>query len=580
VKTWGPPLALLALAALLFFVGLGDLGLTDRDEGSNAEAAREMLESGNWLYPTLNGEPRFAKPVLIYWLTATGYLAFGVNEFTARLPSALFATALIILQFAFLSRVRDSFIGLLGALILLLNIEMVAIGRLALTDSVLICFVMLSLFSFWLGLHEENGRRFFWLFYIGMALGTLTKGPIGFMVPLIAVLPYLTVTRRWHQFRHNGFPVAGTLVFLILAVPWYAVMLWIHGTRYTASAQADTVGRFLTIIGGHGGTIFFYVPVLLFGFFPWSAFLPVALYQVLKGWREFRRPHEDRAGARTSNAVAWRPANPHELEFFAALWLTTGFLFFSLSATRLPHYIGPLYPPAAILVCSYWKRAITDPLTPGINLAFKLLLVLGYLLGFALILSRFLYYQFIDHVAKEFPVAAQVDPGTGPMMAGLILLIGVGVTAYFGLSPERRAGAFWAAGVTIGLVLLVAVEVTLPRFSRYFIDPPHDLAYVAGLNLEPHDRLIVYGPPKPSVLFYAKRRAILIKPGEEEQMKPYLLGPGRTMILLPSRMKPKLPGEAAGFSPILERYGYSLLANQPMVTLPPTPPRPPSPHGF
>src|SRR5690349_8416404 len=102
-----------------------------------------MLESGNWVYPTLNGEPRFAKPVLIYWLTASGYLAFGVDEFTARLPSALFGVGLVILQYAFLSRVRGSFVGLLGALILLLNIEMVAIGRLALTDCVLIFFTTL-----------------------------------------------------------------------------------------------------------------------------------------------------------------------------------------------------------------------------------------------------------------------------------------------------------------------------------------------------------------------------------------------------------------------------------------------------
>ena len=577
MKQWGPPLALFALAVLLLFTGLGELGLTDRDEGSNAEAAREMLESGNWVYPTLNGEPRFAKPVLIYWLTASGYLAFGVDEFTARLPSAVFGVGLIILQYAFLSRLRGSFVGLLGALILLLNIEIVAIGRLALTDSVLMFFTTLALFGFWLGLHEPHGRRFFWLFYVGMALGTLTKGPIGFLVPLIVVVPYLTVTRRWSQFWRMGFPVTGTLVFLFLAVPWYAVMLWIHGSRYTTSAQADTVGRFFSIIGGHGGTIFFYMPVLLFGFFPWSAFLPVALYQVLKEWREFRRASQ--GPARTSPS-GWRTAGAQELELFAALWLVGGFLFFSLSATRLPHYIGPLYPAAAILVASYWKRAITEPMSAGINLSFKLLLGLGYLLGFVLILSRFLYYHYIDQVAKEFPVAAQVDPGGGLVIAGLILLVGAGVSAYFGLSPERRAGAFWAAGVTIGLVLLVAVEWVLPRFSRYFIDPPHELAYVAGLNLAPEERLIVYGPPKPSVLFYAKRRAILIKPGEEDLMKPFLHGEGRTMILLPSRMKSRLPVEAAGFLPVLERYGYSLLANQPMVTLPPAPPRPPDPHGF
>src|SRR3989442_2978924 len=81
---------LLFLCALLFFLVLGTLGLTDRDEGSNAEAAREMVESGDWLTPTLNGTPRFAKPILIYCLIPDSYLAFVLNEFTARFPVALF----------------------------------------------------------------------------------------------------------------------------------------------------------------------------------------------------------------------------------------------------------------------------------------------------------------------------------------------------------------------------------------------------------------------------------------------------------------------------------------------------------
>src|SRR5438105_8950672 len=92
---------LLALCALLFFLGLGTLGLTDRDEGSNAEAAREMVESGDWVTPMLNGVPRFAKPVFIYWLISGSYLAFGVSEFTARLPSAVFGIALVLMQYAF-----------------------------------------------------------------------------------------------------------------------------------------------------------------------------------------------------------------------------------------------------------------------------------------------------------------------------------------------------------------------------------------------------------------------------------------------------------------------------------------------
>ena len=575
---------LLALSTLLFFLGLGSLNLTDRDEGSNAEAAREMVETGDWISPTLNYQPRFAKPVFIYWLTGGAYALFGASEFTARLPSALFGVALIALQYLFLSRFRGPTVGLLGALMLLLNLEVVAIGRMAVTDSVLIFFTTLALYGFWLGLHGEGRERHgIWLLYIGMALGTLTKGPIGVAVPLLAIVPYLTLTKRWPQFWRSGFPLAGLCVLLLLAVPWYAAMVAIHGSHYTASAQADTIGRFLSTIGGHGGTFFFYVPVLLFGFFPWSGFLIFGLYQTLKGWREARR--DKGQGGKGVNGVMDDPATPlprypatppHELEIFAALWVAAVFVFFSLSATRLPHYIAPLFPGAAILAASYWHRSLNDQGTPGRRAAIHLTMGLGYLLGLALAATPPIYDRFLDVIVKEFPVAVQVTPGFGPVAAGLTLVIGSGMVGYFGLSEERRPGAFWAAGATIAIVMLLAIQVILPRFNAYFVAPPHELAYAAGINLGPEDRLILYGPARPSLIFYAKRKAIVIRPGEEEMMRPHLSQPGRTMIVLPTRLKPHLPVETAPFVTLLERYGYSLLASEPMVKLPANLPPPPA----
>src|SRR5215211_1824446 len=116
-------LAMLVLLGGLFFLwGLGSIGLTDRDEGRNAEAGREMLESGDWITPTFNYEPRFIKPALLYWLMSASYWAFDTSEFTARLPSALFGIGLVILQYLFLARIRGTTIGVFGALILLLNI--------------------------------------------------------------------------------------------------------------------------------------------------------------------------------------------------------------------------------------------------------------------------------------------------------------------------------------------------------------------------------------------------------------------------------------------------------------------------
>jgi 4-amino-4-deoxy-L-arabinose transferase-like glycosyltransferase len=583
---------LLILAGLLYFLGLGSLGLTDRDEGSNAEAAREMVESGDWITPTLNGEPRFAKPVFIYWLMSGAYRIVGMSESSARLPSAIFGILLILLHYLFLARVRGSQIAMFGALMLLVNVEMIAIGRLALTDSVLIFFTTLAIYGFWLGLHasdarhpdtaaepsvgpEDSSRHFIWLFYVGMAIGTLTKGPIGIAIPLLAAIPYLTITRRWGQFWRQGRPMAGLVLFLALAVPWYAVMLSIHGGRYTASAQADTVGRFFNVIGGHGGTILFYIPVVFFGFFPWSGFLPAALAQAFKGWRE----------ARGTLVQGRRPPSPGELELFAACWLICTFIFFSLSATRLPHYIGPLFPAASILTAIYWNRCLVDLKTPGVRASFRTMMALGYVLGIALAATPWLYQRFVDKIAKEFPIAHQVDPGIGPVIAGLILLIGMAAVGYFGLSDKRRPGAIWAAGAVLVFVMFVGIQLTLPRFNRFFIAPPQELAYTAGVNLTPEDRLILYGPPKPSFIFYARRKVIMIKPGEELQMVPHLSLPGRTMILLPSRLRDKLPSETAKYPVILERYGYLLLANKPIFDVPELPPEMKakqflSPHGL
>ncbi|MGH7259892.1 MAG: ArnT family glycosyltransferase [Nitrospiraceae bacterium] len=577
---------LLALSLLLFFLGLGSLGLTDRDEGSNAEAAREMVETGDWVSPTLNYQPRFAKPVFIYWLMSGAYTLFGVNEFAARLHSALFGVVLIALQYLFLSRLRGPTVGLLGALMLLLNVEMVALGRMALTDSVLIFFTTLSLYGFWLGLHGSTGlttggegreRHAIWLMYIGMGLGMLTKGPVGLAIPLLAIVPYLTVTKRWRQFWDRGHPLAGLLVCAAVALPWYAAMLARHGSRYTESAQADTVGRFLSTIGGHGGTLLFYIPILLFGFFPWSGFLTIGLYLAFKGYRQWAIGNRQLKNDPTHSPspIAHHPPAPQELELFAAIWLIAVFLFFSLSATRLPHYIGPLFPAAAILAASYWHRCLSDPATPGLRASVHTMMGLGYLMGIALAATPALYERFLDVILKEFPMASQVTPGYGPVAAGLTLVIGCGIVGYFGLSEERRAGAFWAAGATIAIVLLLAIQIVLPRFNAYFVAPPHELAYAAGVNLRPEDRLILYGPARPSLIFYAKRKAIVIRPGEEEQMRPHLTQPGRTMIVLPSRLQPQLPAEAANFVTLLQRYGYSLLASESMVKLPAHLPPPP-----
>lgn len=552
------------------------MGLTDRDEGRNAEAGREMYETGDWISPTFNYELRVAKPVFLYWLMSASYRLFGVNEFAARFPSALFGLASILLQYLVLTRLRGPLIGLVGGLMLLLNIEIIGLGRMALTDSVLIFFTTLSLYGFWMGLHGEGRERHFvWLFYVGMALAMLTKGPVGVILPFLTSVLYLTFTRRWGEYWHQGYPLVGTLVLAMLALPWYAAMLAIHGAAYTAPAQAHTIGRFLSPMEGHGFGLFFYFPVLFLGFFPWSGLLPAALYQAFKNWREARGSGSVNREPLTVNRLTSndsRTTASQELELFAALWVVGVFLFFTASATRLPHYIGPLFPAASLLTASFWHRSLVEPATRGIRASIHTMMGLGFALAIAFALLPLQYQKFIDEIAKEFPAASQLDlsaPLAGPYLVAAVLMIGMAMVGYFGLAESRRAGVFWAAGATIALVALIAIQITLPRLNRYFIAPPQELAYAAGMNLGPGDRFILYGSTRPSSVFYAKRKAIVIPAGEEERIRPYLTQPGRTMILLQARLRPQLPAEAAGFPVILERYGYLLLANEPMINAKP-----------
>ncbi len=571
-------LALLALSGLLFFLGLGDMGLTDRDEGRNAEAGREMFESGDRLTPTFNGELRVAKPVFLYWLMDQSYRLFGVNEFAARFPSALFGVGLILIHYLFLVHQRDRTIALFGALMLLLNLEILGLGRMALTDSVLIFFTTASLYGFWLGLHGEGGvRRWIWAFYIGMALATLTKGPVGFAVPLIAAALYLTWTRRWPLYWQHGVPLAGTVLFILLAAPWYAAMFLVHGDAYATGAKAHTIGRFLSPMEGHHGSIFFYLPVLLLGFFPWSALLPVPLYQAFKNWRSSGVAGQRDSGISPDPDLP-HPSMPAELELFAALWVVGVFVFFTASSTRLPHYIGPLFPAAALLTASYWSRCLQDPTTKGIRVSIHLMTGLGYLLAIGFACLPTLYATYASKMVREFPLAGQVGLGSGPYLAATVLLLGMALVGYLGLNDERRGGAFWAAGGTLASLVLIVIVIVTPQINRYVIAPPQELAYAAGLNLDPQDQFIAYGTTRPSSVFYAKRKTLFVPIGEEDKIRAALKEPKRVIILLQESAQSKLPAEAVALVPILKRYGYVLLSNQPMVAIPEgaAPPPPPS----
>ena len=257
------------------------------------------------------------------------------------------------------------------------------------------------------------------------------------------------------------------------------------------------------------------------------------------------------------------------------------FVFFTLSSTRLAHYIGPLFPAAALLTAIYWHRSLFSEELPGRRASIHTMAAVGYLLaiGFAALPS--LYPSFAAKLTKEFPLATTIGLGSGPYVAAAILLLGMALVGYFGLHERKRAGAFWAAGGSVALLLLSLTQLVLPGVNRYFIAPPQILSYTAGVNLAPSDRLIVYGSTRPSNVFYARRKVIFVAEGEEATIRQALQQPGQTMVVLPETYEPKLPPEAKTLVPILKQHGYVLLASRPMVDIPDRAaqaPAPVSPH--
>ena len=175
---------LTAIWAVLTLPSLGATSLWDIDEGLNAEAAREMLESGNWIVPTFNFQPRTAKPALLYWLQVAAYRQFGVNEFAARLPSAMAALAVVLLTYELGRRMFGAGTGLIAGIVLVTSIQFSILSHAATPDMLMLAGIMLSFVMFWHG-YQYDGK----LWLVTTALGSAITGrhPIGSTFPLIQI---------------------------------------------------------------------------------------------------------------------------------------------------------------------------------------------------------------------------------------------------------------------------------------------------------------------------------------------------------------------------------------------------------
>jgi 4-amino-4-deoxy-L-arabinose transferase-like glycosyltransferase len=322
------------LALILNLAGNGRVSLFDRDEPRYAGCTREMRASGDWIHPTFNAEPRYHKPVLIYWLMLAGTALGGDNPFGARLVSALAGASTCLLVWAWGRRMLGERAGLLAGLILATAPIVVAESKMATTDATLMFWVVGCQFCLW-ELSQRSSWKLAALFWTLLGLAILTKSPAG-----PAILMTSGVVSWWW-----GGPTSflkrlhwrwGPLLCAAIVLPWnVAILLRSQGEYYQVAVGYHIIRRMTSGIEEHGGFPGYYVVLSVLTCFPWSALLPAALY------------------------AAWSRRRESPIFGFLLGWIVGPLIMLEFVRTKLIHYYLPSFPAWALLI-AWMIVAVTE----------------------------------------------------------------------------------------------------------------------------------------------------------------------------------------------------------------------------
>lgn len=347
-------LILFALAMALYVSGLGATALLDPDEPVYAQTAREMVETGSWLTPRLNGLLWFDKPPMYFWLSAVSFKIFSTGEFAARFPSSLMASLVIMLVYIWARRAFNEKIALYSSLSLTFSMLFAFIARAAVTDMTLCFFMNLSFYAIYLAwVQPEKRFKYINFFYFFSGFSVLTKGPVGLVLPLIVIITFLFCRRDW-KFLRSLYSPAGFALFALSALPWYIAMLLLHGTQFfNTFIGYHNLIRFLEPEHVRSSSIFFYFPVLIVGFFPHIAPLGAFIKDFFA--KAFTRDFYDRYIFTKVDILTGKQSFAASLSFLVFIPAVI-FGFFSIAKTKLVTYILPMFPAFSMIIGYYYHK--------------------------------------------------------------------------------------------------------------------------------------------------------------------------------------------------------------------------------
>jgi len=481
-QKWVQVAILIGFCITLYFLNLGRWDLWSPDEPRYAQVAREMVNGGDWILMHYNGNTYADKPPLFFWLMAfSSYLSKGFSSFSVRFPAALFGTLTVLLTFFLGKMLYSSRTGFLSGLILATSLEFSYLSTRANIDTTLTFFTTASLFCFFQWYRDDpphpsplpDGERegvrgnrptqkrnirdlSIYGFYVGMALATLVKGPVGFILPLSVSLIYLVIQKDWDGMKRMRL-LTGMALFLVIVLSWYLPAVVKGGEDYLhATLFRQTVARY-SIGWSKARPIYYYLYNFPADFLPWILFVPAA---VAYG---FSREKVGKRG-----------------EFlFLFMWFALIFIFFSFSKGKRGIYLLPLYPAVSLMVGKLWDDFISTPMERFRNewVSFPLYAFMGLALVSGAAIPWVISMKFPSYLPYSLPISFLLVGGSLAMFVlyrfkhyAAILFLIIGMLA---------GGYFYTSRVIFPLVN----QVKSARFTSQEITA----------RIQPGEKLAVYG---------------------------------------------------------------------------------------
>lgn len=519
---------LIALAGLTFFFHLGSVGLLGPDEPRYAQVAREMMDRGDWITPTLLGRTWFEKPALVYWLMGISYRLFGVSEWAVRFPSACLALCGVLWMYWLGTRVQSQRFGFWTAAVLASSCFYFGFARGGTFDLPLtVCVsVTLGAFLWWDLAPTRTDHRWLWVFYFFLGISLLAKGLIGLVLPAGIIGGYLSLSstsvRDFFQRVNRTHWLLGSGLMVCSASIWYGPVIWQHGNAFIQEFFiAHHFQRYTSDKYHHTGPVYFYLPVILGGLFPWTLFAGHGfLEQVTIIRNQWTAPVE----ARPSFSA-------FKVACFSLCWILFPLLFFSFSGSKLPGYILPIWPAAAFMVGTSIEKLRADACArtrQRLMAGTSLLIILG--AGLVWVAGQ-----------KVVPV-----PGQFIGVVGVLGCLGSsGLILAFWPQSRIQSGFY---GLLCGGMALLVIVITIqlfPALERR--ESLKSLSMTARQAILPGELFTFYKCRKYAPVFYLPAQVHCCDADQEpnrydhpDDVSTFLRSRGSLLVLLPASLEPEL----------------------------------------